>query len=68
MTKLTLSQLSSLLFRARDDLRRPHASHPRYPLIAEALYLTHYIEKAGTGTLDMIAGCRKAGLPEPEFR
>jgi predicted HTH transcriptional regulator len=51
-----------------DDLRRPHASHPRYPLIADALYLTHYIEKAGTGTLDMIAGCREAGLPEPEFR
>ncbi|MCK4355540.1 DUF4062 domain-containing protein [Candidatus Bipolaricaulota bacterium] len=51
-----------------DDLRRPHASHPRYPLIADALYLTHYIEKAGTGTLDMIAGCREVGLPEPEFR
>jgi ATP-dependent DNA helicase RecG len=37
-------------------------------LIAEPLYLTHYIEKAGTGTLDMIARCREASLPEPDFR
>ena len=36
-------------------------------LIAEPLYLVHYIEKAGTGTLDMIALCREKGLPEPEF-
>jgi len=36
-------------------------------LIAECLYLTHYIEKAGTGTLDMIKRCREASLPEPEF-
>ena len=25
-------------------------------------------EKAGTGTTDMIADCRVAGIPEPEFR
>ena len=25
------------------------------------------MEKAGTGTTDMIADCRKAGLPEPDF-
>jgi ATP-dependent DNA helicase RecG len=37
-------------------------------LIADPLYLAHYIEKAGTGTLDMIALCRDAGLPEPDFR
>lgn len=48
-------------------LREPHASIPRNPLIAEPLYLAHYIEKAGTGTLDMIARCREAGLPEPDF-
>jgi ATP-dependent DNA helicase RecG len=36
-------------------------------LIAEPLYLAHYIEKAGTGTLDMIARCQDAGLPEPDF-
>ena len=50
-----------------ERLRKPHASIPRNPLIAEPLYLTHYIEKAGTGTLDMIALCREVGLPEPDF-
>ena len=49
-------------------LRQPHPSIPRNPLIAEPLFLTRYIEKAGTGTLDMIARCREAKLPEPEFR
>jgi len=48
-------------------LRGPHASIPRNPLIAEPLFLARYIEKAGTGTLDMIARCREAGLPEPDF-
>jgi predicted HTH transcriptional regulator len=51
-----------------ERLRRPHASIPRNPLIAEPLFLARYIEKAGTGTLDMIARLREAGLPEPEFR
>ncbi len=49
-------------------LRKPHSSIPRNPLIAEPMFLAHYIEKAGTGTLDMISLCRKAGLPEPDFR
>ena len=50
-----------------DLLRKPHPSIPHNPLIAEPLYLAHYIEKIGTGTLDMIARCRKVGLPEPDF-
>jgi ATP-dependent DNA helicase RecG len=50
-----------------ERLRKPHASIPRNPLIAEPLYLTHYIEKAGTGTLDMIERCRDTGIPEPDF-
>lgn len=49
-------------------LRAPHASLPHNPLLADPLFLARYIEKAGTGTLDMIALCREAGLPEPEFR
>jgi predicted HTH transcriptional regulator len=49
-------------------LRRPHASHPGNPLIAEPLFLSKYIEKAGTGTLDMIKRCREQSLPEPGFR
>ncbi|MBN1848321.1 MAG: DUF4062 domain-containing protein, partial [Deltaproteobacteria bacterium] len=47
-------------------LREPHGPIPRNPLIAEPLYRINYVEKAGTGTTDMIADCRKAGLPEPD--
>lgn len=49
-------------------LRQPHASIPRNPLIAEPMFLAGYAERAGTGILDMIARCRKAGLPAPGFR
>ncbi len=48
-------------------LKLPHASLPRNPLIAEPLFRIQYIEKAGTGTTDMIEDCLKAGLPEPKF-
>jgi predicted HTH transcriptional regulator len=51
-----------------EQLRRQHPSVPRNPRIAEILFLAGYIEKAGTGTLDVIAECRDAGLPEPDFR
>jgi predicted HTH transcriptional regulator len=51
-----------------ERLRAPHASIPRNPLIADPLFLAHYVEKAGSGTLDMISLCRRANLPEPEFR
>lgn len=50
-----------------DDLRRDHPSIPNNPLIAESLYLTRYIEKAGSGTQRMIELCREAGLIEPQF-
>ena len=50
-----------------ERLRHPHASIPRNPLISEPLFLARYIEKAGTGTLDMLARCREADLPEPDF-
>jgi len=50
-----------------DLLREPHGPIPRNPLIAELLYRINYVEKAGTGTTDMIADCRNAGLPEPDF-
>ena len=48
-------------------LREPHGPMPRNPLIAEPLYRIKYVEKAGTGTTDMIADCRKAEIPEPDF-
>lgn len=50
-----------------DDLRHDHPSVPNNPLIAESLYLTRYIEKAGSGTQRMIELCLEAGLPEPQF-
>jgi ATP-dependent DNA helicase RecG len=49
-------------------LRKPHASVPHNPLIAGPLFLAGYAEQAGTGTLDMIARSRDAGLKAPEFR
>lgn len=36
-------------------------------MIAEPLYLARYIEKAGSGTLDMIERCAEAHLPSPGF-
>jgi ATP-dependent DNA helicase RecG len=51
-----------------EDLRRPHPSIPRNPLIAEPMFLARYIEKVGTGTLDMIVRAKEAGLAPPEFR
>ena len=51
-----------------DSLRSPHASVPHNPLIAEPLFLTRIVERAGSGILDMIALCAEAGLKPPEFR
>jgi len=48
-------------------LRQPHGAIPHNPLIAEPLFRVKYVEKAGTGTTDMIADCREADLPEPDF-
>lgn len=50
-----------------EDLRIDHPSVPHNPLIAESLYLSGYIEKAGSGTLKIIELCREAQLPEPQF-
>jgi len=49
------------------SLRVDHPSLPGNPLIAESLYLTRYIEKAGSGIQMMIEQCREVGLPEPDF-
>ncbi len=50
-----------------EKLRVAHTSVPGNPLLAESMYLAEYIERMGTGTLDMIRRCVKAGLPEPKF-
>ncbi len=51
-----------------ESLLNPHPSIPRNPLIAEAMYLARYIERAGTGTLDITRLCRAAKLKPPQFR
>jgi len=50
-----------------EQLRVAHPSIPTNPLLAESLYLAQYIERLGTGTVDMIRRCVDADLPEPEF-
>lgn len=51
-----------------ESLRVTHSSVPRNVRLAEVLWFAHYVEKVGTGTLDVIAGCQSADLPEPDFR
>jgi predicted HTH transcriptional regulator len=50
-----------------EHLKRTHPSIPANPLLSEVLFLMGYIDRAGTGTLDMLAKCRDAQLPEPDF-
>lgn len=50
-----------------ESLYDDHPSIPNNPLIAEPLYLTRYIEKAGSGTQMIIDECSSAGLPKPDF-
>jgi len=50
-----------------EDLKKPHTSFPANPLLANALYLANYAQRAGSGTMEMIEQCRKHGVPEPEF-
>src|SRR3989338_5415358 len=51
-----------------ESLRKTHSSQPGNPLIAEPLFLAKYIEKVGTGTVDMYDQCHKAGMKPPKFR
>ena len=51
-----------------EDLRGPHRSVLRNPLLAQAFYFAGLIERWGTGTTRIIELCRRQGLPEPEFQ
>jgi len=51
-----------------EDLRGPHSSVLRNPLIAQAFYFAGLIERWGTGTTRIIDLCHRQGLPEPEFQ
>jgi len=51
-----------------DDLKKWHLSRPRNKYLADAFFKAGMIEAWGRGTIKIIDECRKAGLPEPEFR
>jgi len=51
-----------------EQLKEPHPSVPRNPLIVHIFYLAGFIEEMGSGTGRMIDNMRSAGLPEPEFK
>lgn len=51
-----------------EQLKKPHSSVPRNPLIVHIFYLAGLIEEMGTGTGRIIESFKLHGLPEPEFR
>ena len=51
-----------------EDLRKPHKSIPRNPLIARQFFWIKFVEEVGTGTNDMINYCKEWKIPEPEFK
>ncbi len=50
-----------------DALKRPHASRPRNPIIADVCFKGGYIDAWGRGTIKIIDSCKAAELPEPEM-
>lgn len=48
-----------------EDLRKPHGSKPRNPLIADVCFKGGYIDSWGRGTLKIIEVCDEFNLPEP---
>ncbi|MEN6468812.1 MAG: ATP-binding protein [Smithella sp.] len=50
------------------DLKKWHLSKPRNELLADVFFKAGMIEAWGHGTVKIIDECKKAGLPEPEFR
>ena len=50
-----------------EQLKEPHSSVPRNPLIVHIFYLAGLIEEMGTGIERIMEAMSRAGLPEPEF-
>ncbi|MGB4843273.1 MAG: DUF4062 domain-containing protein, partial [Ferruginibacter sp.] len=48
-------------------LRTQHTSYPTNPLLAECMYQAGYIERFGTGTLEIIRLSHEADLNDPDF-
>ena len=51
-----------------EKMKSEHESKPQNPLLANALYKRKVLESWGRGIGLMMSECRKAGLPEPEYR
>lgn len=51
-----------------EQLKKPHKSYLRNPLIANVFYLAGYIEQFGSGTIRMVEWMKEKGLPEPEYK
>ena len=49
-----------------ETIKLPHRSYPQNPIIADALYMTAFLESWGTGVSRMVDACKAVGLPEPE--
>ena len=50
-----------------EKMTKTHKSYPVNPILAHPVYLSGYIERLGTGTLDMVYRCVAKGLKAPEF-
>ena len=50
-----------------EKLKKLHRSIPANPLLADPMYLAGYIERLGTGTIDILRLANSVGLKEPEF-
>jgi len=51
-----------------EQLKKPHQSCLRNPLIAKVFYLAGFIEQYGSGTVRMVEWMKEADLPEPEYK
>lgn len=51
-----------------EDLKKLHTSKPRNEFLADVFFKAGMIEAWGRGTTKIVDACKKAGLPEPEFR
>lgn len=51
-----------------EKMKSEHCSEPQNPLIANVLYKRKLLENWGRGISLMTEECKKAGLPEPEYR
>jgi ATP-dependent DNA helicase RecG len=50
------------------QLKKPHQSYLRNPLIAKVFYLAGFIEQYGSGTVRMVNWMKEAALPEPGYK